>query len=277
MAAELYLGHSNLPYLSALRLYLPLESFHEPEQQLIQFNAPPPAERMRADLQELGDSLRRIIRAEPFPGASSERVRSLQMSEQDPVLFNLNQVLPRSLTALAELRAGSTARLANAVFSTELFDDVEQKVHDGATGQLMLTRSSGWGIPFGWFVMITESDRTEVVESRSRVITVRVQVPVPVAQQRLQDAIENLENSAPDLDLLEELRDLAAWLSGVSGQAAVELDYGAIADRIYPDESPSDVRLGLECLAEGDLTGAAAAYRRLASRWIPIRQLSRAS
>lgn len=277
MAAELYLGHSNLPYLSALRLYLPLESFNEPEQQLIQLNAPPTGERMRADLQELGDSLRRIIQADPFPGATSERVRSLQMSEQGSVLFNLNQVLPRSLTALEELRAGGTARLANAVFSAELFEDVQQRVQAGATGQSILTRSSGWGIPFGWFVIITESDRTEVVESRSRVITVRVQVPVPVALQRLQAAIENLENAAPDLDLLEELRDLASWLDGLSSEAVVELDYGAIADRIYPDESPTDVRLGLECLAEGDLTGAAAAYRRLASRWIPIRQLSRAS
>lgn len=232
---------------------------------------------MRADLQELGDSLRRIIQADPFPGATSERVRSLQMSEQGSVLFNLNQVLPRSLTALEELRAGGTARLANAVFSAELFEDVQQRVQAGATGQSILTRSSGWGIPFGWFVIITESDRTEVVESRSRVITVRVQVPVPVALQRLQAAIENLENAAPDLDLLEELRDLASWLDGLSSEAVVELDYGAIADRIYPDESPTDVRLGLECLAEGDLTGAAAAYRRLASRWIPIRQLSRAS
>jgi hypothetical protein len=50
-----------------------------------------------------------------------------------------------------------------------------------------------------------------------------------------------------------------------------------VADKVYPDDSPMDIRLGIECLAEGDMTGAAAAYRRLASRWIPIRQLARAS
>ena len=62
-----------------------------------------------------------------------------------------------------------------------------------------------------------------------------------------------------------------------SPAAVLELDYGPVADLVYPDDSPSDVRLGIESLADGDMTGAAAAYRRLASRWIPIRQLARAS
>ncbi|NYE96152.1 hypothetical protein FHU41_002402 [Psychromicrobium silvestre] len=277
MSRELYLGHSNLPYLSTLRLYLPLSEFSAAEQQFINRSAPPLEDRMRADLQELGDSLHRVIRAQPFPEASSERVRSLQLLDDGPVLFNLNQVLPRSLAALEQLQAGPIAKLANTVFESEMLQEVQQRVHQGSTGQRSLTRSSSWGIPFGWFVVVSEADRTEVVESRSRVITVRVQTPVSVAQQRLAAGIENLEVTAPELDLLEELRELQDWLSGVSHQAAVELDYGAIADRIYPDESPTDVRVGLECLAEGDLTGAAAAYRRLASRWIPIRQLSRAS
>ncbi|WP_394940632.1 hypothetical protein [Psychromicrobium sp. YIM B11713] len=276
MARELYLGHSSLPYLSMLRLYLPMDSFNEPTQLLIQRAAPSVQDRMRSDLQELTDSLGRIIRDEQIPGASSERVRSLQLSNESPVLFNLNQVLPRSLLALDELRQGNNAKLASAVFSAELLKEAEERVSEG-TGQATLTRSSSWGIPFGWFVMISESDRTEVVESRSRVITVRVHVPITVAAQRLSEAIENLEVSAPELDLLDELQDLQVWLDGVSPEAVLELDYGALADRIYPDESPTDVRLGLECLAEGDLTGAAAAYRRLASRWIPIRQLSRAS
>nr|WP_246279689.1 hypothetical protein [Psychromicrobium silvestre] len=260
-----------------MRLYLPLSEFSAAEQQFINRSAPPLEDRMRADLQELGDSLHRVIRAQPFPEASSERVRSLQLLDDGPVLFNLNQVLPRSLAALEQLQAGPIAKLANTVFESEMLQEVQQRVHQGSTGQRSLTRSSSWGIPFGWFVVVSEADRTEVVESRSRVITVRVQTPVSVAQQRLAAGIENLEVTAPELDLLEELRELQDWLSGVSHQAAVELDYGAIADRIYPDESPTDVRVGLECLAEGDLTGAAAAYRRLASRWIPIRQLSRAS
>jgi hypothetical protein len=79
------------------------------------------------------------------------------------------------------------------------------------------------------------------------------------------------------MNLLDELTTLTEWLEEFHPDSMVELDYGSVADRVFPDESPTDVLLGIECLAEGDMTGAAAAYRRLASRWIPIRQLARAS
>lgn len=276
MAGELYLGHSNLPFVSSLRLYLPLSEFTEAEQTLIERGAPPSEDRMYADLRELNDSLGRVIRpgAPVLPNAAAEQVRSLQMIDDGPVLYNVNQVLLRSAQAVESFRKGTSSRLAELLFSSELVETIHEHI---ATDRRLLTRTSTWGIPFSWFVLISESDRTEVVESRSRVITVRVQVPLAAARQRLTTGIENLVAAAPDLDLLEELRELELWLTGVTDAAVVELDYGAIADRIYPDESPMDVRLGLECIAEGDLTGAAAAYRRLASRWIPIRQLARAS
>ncbi|ABY24796.1 hypothetical protein RSal33209_3075 [Renibacterium salmoninarum ATCC 33209] len=276
MSGELYLGHSNLPFLSALRLYLPLTEFTDVEQTLIERSAPPSEDRMYADLRELNDSLGRVVRAGPstLPTAAAERFRSLQMVEDGPVLYSLNQVHFRSAKAVEAFRDGPNNRLAEWLFSAKVVEEMHELA---ATERRVLTRTSTWGIPFSWFVLISESDRTEVVESRSRVITVRVQVPLATAKQRLVSGIANLEVAAPELDLLDELRELHDWLATVPELAVVELDYGAIADRIYPDESPMDVRLGLECIAEGDLTGAAAAYRRLASRWILIRQLARAS
>ena len=86
-----------------------------------------------------------------------------------------------------------------------------------------------------------------------------------------------LATMAPDLDLFTELTDLRNWLSGFSEAGVIELDYGPVANTVHPDDSPADVHMGLECLAEGDFTGAAPAYRRLANRWMPIRQLARAS
>lgn len=276
MSGELYLGHSNLPFLSALRLYLPLTEFTDVEQTLIERSAPPSEDRMYADLRELNDSLGRVVRAGPstLPTAAAERFRSLQMVEDGPVLYSLNQVHFRSAKAVEAFRDGPNNRLAEWLFSAKVVEEMHELA---ATERRVLTRTSTWGIPFSCFVLISESDRTEVVESRSRVITVRVQVPLATAKQRLVSGIANLEVAAPELDLLDELRELHDWLATVPELAVVELDYGAIADRIYPDESPMDVRLGLECIAEGDLTGAAAAYRRLASRWILIRQLARAS
>ena len=38
-----------------------------------------------------------------------------------------------------------------------------------------------------------------------------------------------------------------------------------------------DLRLGIESLSESDMTGAAASYRRLSSRWLAVRQLARAN
>ncbi|WP_330059366.1 hypothetical protein [Paenarthrobacter sp. Z7-10] len=116
-----------------------------------------------------------------------------------------------------------------------------------------------------------------MVESAGRVLTVRIQVPLATALERSSATLRMLEATAPDMDMYDELDGVHNWAQDFPPDSVLELDYGPLADRVYPDESPMDVRLGLECLAEGDLTGAAAAYRRLASRWIPIRQLARAS
>jgi len=139
------------------------------------------------------------------------------------------------------------------------------------------TRASTWGIPFSWFCLFKESDPTDVVESEGRIVTVRIRATIGEALERVRYAVAHLALAAPDLDMLEDLTQLTEWLELFHPESVVELDYGAVADKVYPDDSPMDVRLGIECLAEGDMTGAAAAYRRLASRWIPIRQLARAS
>jgi hypothetical protein len=106
---------------------------------------------------------------------------------------------------------------------------------------------------------------------------VRIRATLAETLERVRYAVAHLAVAAPELDMLEDLTQLTEWLELFHPSSVVELDYGAVADKVYPDDSPLDVRLGIECLAEGDMTGAAAAYRRLASRWIPIRQLARAS
>ncbi|WP_026556679.1 hypothetical protein [Arthrobacter sp. 35W] len=280
MRNGLYLGGASLPYVSSLRIYQPLESYTAAQQRYIEEHLVLGQDRVSIDAQELADSLGRISRdnANPLPTHAVERVRTLQMDPELPTLYSPNQVVARSYQAAADFQHGPTAHLAQMLMPEEVWAPARRRA-DGSEGMStpVQTRISTWGIPFSWFVLVSERDRTEVVEAAGQVLTVRIQVPLPLAAHRAASVLVMLEENAPDLDLYEELDQLHDWLGGYSRDAVVELDYGPVANRVYPDESPVDVRLGLECLAEGDLTGAAAAYRRLASRWIPIRQLARAS
>ncbi|WP_125616470.1 hypothetical protein [Specibacter cremeus] len=280
MRDGLYLGGVSLPFVSSLRIYLPLDAYTPAQAAYIRHHLMADQNRVAIDAQELADSLARIGRADgnPLPSANMERVRVLRLDEDAEPLYSPTQVLTRSAVAALALFTGGTAQLARLVMGNDTWPDragmnePSPWPHDRTQ-----TRTSNWGIPFSWFTLISARDRTEVVEASGRVLTVRVQVPTLVAAKRSGDMLALLAESAPDLDLFDELEDLHEWLEGYDDRGIVELDYGPVGNRVYPDESPLDVRMGLECLAEGDLTGAAAAYRRLASRWIPIRQLARAN
>lgn len=276
----LYLGGVQLPFVSSLRVYLPREAYTEDQFGYFQGRLEEDQNAVTVDAQELADSLGRVSRstANPLPTPAVDRVRVLQMSENSPLLYAPNQVVARSISATAELLSGPMAQLARLVVPEPQWSENLQRAAGAPELDTELqTRTSTWGIPFSWFTLVFANDRMEVVEANGRVLTVRIQVPVPVAAARAGRTLKMLAEMAPDLDLFEELDDLHSWLEGFSDDGVVELDYGPIANRVHPDDSPADVHAGLACLADGDLAGAAAAYRRLANRWIPIRQLARAN
>ncbi|MGO4147695.1 hypothetical protein AB4Y77_21715 [Paenarthrobacter sp. YAF11_1] len=196
------------------------------------------------------------------------------------LLYCPSQLVIRAGLAANALMDGVHSPLADLLIPVSQRDKHQvriDRINAGEDAKRVHTRASTWGIPFSWFSLFAESDRKDVVESEGRILTVRVWTPLTEALDRARFAVAHLALAAPDLDMLDDLTQLTEWLELFHIQSMVELDYGAVADKVYPDESPMDVRLGIECLAEGDMTGAAAAYRRLASRWIPIRQLARAS
>ncbi|ALE04363.1 hypothetical protein AL755_01300 (plasmid) [Arthrobacter sp. ERGS1:01] len=276
----LYLGGVQLPFVSSLRVYLPREAYTEKQFGYFQGRLEEDQNAVTVDAQELADSLGRVSRssANPLPTPAVDRVRVLQMSENSPLLYAPNQVVARSISATAELLSGPMAQLARLVVpEPEWSENLQRAAGAPELDTEVQTRTSTWGIPFSWFTLVFANDRMEVVEANGRVLTVRIQVPVAVAAARAGRTLKMLAEMAPDLDLFEELDDLHSWLQGFSDDGVVELDYGPIANRVHPDDSPADVHAGLACLADGDLAGAAAAYRRLASRWIPIRQLARAN
>lgn len=280
MPDGLYLGGVQLPFVSSLRVYLPREAYTEAEFAYLQSRVGPEQNAVSVDATELADSLSRVSRARPnpLPTTSGDRVRTLTLGEGEPLLYAPNQVVARSVAGTAELLAGNLEQLATLVLPQEEWAlDLARATAAPQLEMALQTRSSTWGIPFSWFILVYANDRMEVVESNGRILTVRIEVPLSIAVGRAERMLLMLAEMAPDLDLFSELEDLGRWLGGFADGGVVELDYGPVANRVHPDDSPADVHMGLQCLAEGDFTGAAAAYRRLANRWMPIRQLARAS
>jgi hypothetical protein len=299
MTGNLYRGQAGLPFSSTLRVYEPLDAFPEEQRAAIKSAGERAVSRAAVENAELLASLGRITRpgGDPFPTGRTDLVRVTRApgvpveengkegSEEETadgvtLLYCPSQLVLRAGLAANALIEGIHGPLAELLIPEEQRDRHQERIdlvnaRDGSTR--VHTRASTWGIPFSWFSLFLESDPQDVVEAGGRILTVRVWTPISDALDRVRYAVANLALAAPDLDMLDDLTQLTEWLELFHADSMVELDYGAVADKVYPDDSPMDVRLGIECLAEGDMTGAAAAYRRLASRWIPIRQLARAS
>lgn len=299
MTGNLYRGQAGLPFSSTLRVYEPLDAFPEDQRAAIKSAGERAVSRAAVENAELQASLGRITRpgGDPFPTGRTDLVRvtrapgvpvedaAKEGAEEETadgvtLLYCPSQLVLRAGLAANALIEGIHGPLAELLIPEEQRDRHQERIdmvnaRDGITR--VHTRASTWGIPFSWFSLFLESDPQDVVEAGGRILTVRVWTPISDALDRVRYAVANLALAAPDLDMLDDLTQLTEWLELFHADSMVELDYGAVADKVYPDDSPMDVRLGIECLAEGDMTGAAAAYRRLASRWIPIRQLARAS
>ncbi len=295
MTGNLYRGQAGLPFSSSLRIYEPLEAFPPEQQRQLVAEGTRKGSRAAVENAELQASLGRITRSggDPFPTGHTDLVRMTRVPtgrhaaasdtedhDAGRLLYCPSQLVIRAGLAANALMDGVHSPLADLLIPVSQRDKHQariDRINAGEAAKRVHTRASTWGIPFSWFSLFSESDRKEVIESEGRILTVRVWTPLTEALDRARFAVAHLALAAPDLDMLDDLTQLTEWLELFHVQSMVELDYGAVADKVYPDESPMDVRLGIECLAEGDMTGAAAAYRRLASRWIPIRQLARAS
>jgi hypothetical protein len=303
MTGNLYRGQAGLPFSSALRVYEPLEAFPEEQQAALRAAGARSVSRAAVENAELLASLGRITRpgGDPFPTGATDLVRIIAVPRTggtpgtgapdadagspgtgapERLLYCPSQLVLRAGLAANALMEGIHGPLAQLLIPEEQRDRHQERIdevraHSGL-GRVH-TRASTWGIPFSWFCLFKESDPTDVVEAEGKIVTVRIRATIGESLERVRYAVAHLALAAPDLDMLEDLTQLTEWLELFHPESMVELDYGAVADKVYPDDSPMDVRLGIECLAEGDMTGAAAAYRRLASRWIPIRQLARAS
>ncbi|MFJ3958158.1 hypothetical protein [Arthrobacter sp. NPDC090010] len=294
----LYDSPTGFPYTSSLRAYQPLEAFSAAQRRAIvaQFGAldadapttPAGLRALRDDVErrEMRSSLHRLLRKpnDPYPGSRAELARVIaDPAERGALLYCPNQAVLRAALAAEELSDGSSAENLRRIVPTDATERHQARlktlVDSGVVdSDLLFTRTATWGVPFAWFIFFHEGDRQEMLNhGDGSIATLRQYIPVLEAISRSRSLVAALSLSAPELDFFEEMARVVSWLERFSPRSVLELDYGALADKVYPDDSPTDVRLGIECLAEGDMTGAAAAYQRLVTRWMPLRHLGRAS
>lgn len=272
-----------LPPTSYLRVYEPLSAFSDADQVLI--TSTKSADRETLEESVATAAVQRLTRqlSDPFPHQHQETFRKLVITGWDGATHTLycpDQLATRAILAseqldgsmrpqLLELLVPSAARAANALRVNEVrFAEDIAHLH---------TRTATWGIPFGWFVLVHEDDEFELIEDEEELLSTRIYTPLAQALDRARYAAATLAIHAPEMDLLDELTALSEWLLLFDKDAVLELDYGRIASLVWPDDSPHDLRMGIESLSEADMTGAAAAYRRLSSRWLAVRQLARAN
>lgn len=169
-------------------------------------------------------------------------------------------------------RQANLERLVARAERTGMFDQVDQDE------QLQVrTRTAVWGVPAGWFTLFGREDPVEVERAGAEVVGARMTTSLTAALERGRRAAVVMSLHAPDLDLLDDVTSLVAWLQSFHPDAHVELDYGPLAALVWPDDSVFDVQTAIDSLEEGDMSTAVLANHRMVKRWLDVRQLGRAS
>ncbi|MCO1338601.1 hypothetical protein BJH93_06795 [Kocuria polaris] len=272
-----------LPPAAHLRVFEPLRAYDDDAQRLIAQQRSTP----RAELERLlaEAALKRIMReiSDPFPSSGVEQYRVLHYPGPDGATapyFCPDQLQTRATISAERLDdlmrpqvlamvMPEASRTANAERT-----DPDRFAEDVAH---LHTRTSVWGVPLAWFVALREDDHLEIDEDEHSLLSVRLAAPAVQVLERARVAAASLAINAPELDILDELTSLGDWLGSFHEDSIVELDYGLLADYVWPDESPQDLRIGIDSLGDGDMLGAAAAYRRLTNRWVRVRQHARSN
>ena len=218
------------------------------------------------------------------PGASPNR-------PGDFPVFHPTQRLRRSLRLFTAAENEDSAQLLPLLVPEQEVAEAAKATSSEAF-QPVYTREAAYAIPLAWFAAFTPADHVASQHSGQEIH--RFIAPADAAAQRtlqaaqiVDDAGRAVSGDTPEDDLPDEARQAAAfaqdltrlsrWLGSFSAASLVSLDYGSLADRIQPDESPQDMADALDLLREGDLGSATAALRRIFRRWAPLAQLQQAN
>lgn len=225
------------------------------------------------------------------PGGAGQVPGASPNHPGDFPVFHPTQRLRRSLRLFTAAENEDSAQLLPLLVPEQEVAEAAKATSSEAF-QPVYTREAAYAIPLAWFAAFTPADHVASQHSGQEIH--RFIAPADAAAQRtlqaaqiVDDAGRAVSGDTPEDDLPDEARQAAAfaqdltrlsrWLGSFSAASLVSLDYGSLADRIQPDESPQDMADALDLLHEGDLGSATAALRRIFRRWAPLAQLQQAN
>jgi hypothetical protein len=295
---------SRPPYITYLRVLLPVDELPAQERQRWTTYAATAPDRRQVAERQLAEAVRRMAGRPPvaLPPVESTDAVVLQVDGRTYVCPEQ----PR-LRAWQGLRPDAE-RPMRPVPAPELPAEVPgvgvpQTVREQAAADLssyverggevrLFSRTSTWHVPLAWFVLFSPDERQlrlpgpngagRSVPGVGGERSLRYLTPMSSARRRCAMALRTARRNLDDVPVVEDIERIGRWLEEFHPHSLVELDYAGLVDlvddrHLSGDDSVADVAAGLEALAEGDAATAAAAYRRLGNRWSRVALMSRSS
>jgi hypothetical protein len=285
---------SRPPYLTSLRVLLPVDELPAHEQRRWAAYAASAPRRDEVAARQFATTVRRLAGRPPVvipPVESTDGIvvevqgRRYVCPEQPRLRswYGLRPDVGAALPGVQQPEVAVPAVPGGGVSPTvrdQAVADLASYVQRGGDVRLF-SRTATWHVPLAWFVLFTPEERQlrlDVGERRS----LRYLTEMSSARRRCAIAQRTVRRHLDDVPVVAEIERVGRWLEEFHPHCLVELDYAGLVElvddvHLSGDDSAADVAAGLEALAEGDSATAAAAYQRLGTRWGRVALMSRSS
>lgn len=272
-----------------LRVYEPLVAFPAPAREMWAQYAACAATRSHRLVAEHRMALAGVLSVPPRPVPDEEVPEAFVLEAEGTTYICPVQSRLRSWVALGQFRDGLPPELLHAFVPPAAIAraeaDHEQWGAEETTAALRILTAT-WSVPLQWFVPFSPEDRVTDLASdvQNGVPTVVHRTRMSAARRRMARAVRTVEESLGELDVVEQLGELARWLEEWHPRSYIELDYAGLA-RVAghdaagagADTSVADVSAALAALAAGDDGEAVARYRSVVERWAEVAALEHAN
>lgn len=271
------------PYVAALRVYEPLETFAESQRSLWSSIHSFSDKRRNSVQEEKLSALRRMILLQSPVGQQD----GVHLLELDGKFFAAPWTTAmRCWGALNEFKSSLPGPISKFFLPTELEETLSLEVsQSNARVPHILTQN--WMIPPRWFSLYSPDERLIGTATEKFFVVYRTRLELAKKRAiRAHGAVRKAFGPGP---VEEELVDLLNWLNVFDTNSIVELDYGGLASildkclsssgegGISGDTSVEDVQESIEGLLQGDPSMAGSGYERLVNRWKKVSELERAT